>query len=70
MTALNASRASGARQKPLAALIASIFGLASPMAAMAETWTVDSCSDAVAGSIPAKAGTLRFTIANAADNDT
>jgi len=37
---------------------------------MAETWTVDSCSDAVAGSIPAKAGTLRFTIANAADNDT
>jgi hypothetical protein len=59
------------RRNPLAACVASIFVLAAPTAAIAASWTVNSCDgELVSGDIPTKTGTLRFAVANAASGDT
>ena len=50
----------------LAACVASVFALCAP-AAMANTWTVNSCAEGSSGNILTKTGTLRFAAANAPD---
>jgi hypothetical protein len=55
------------RRKPLAACVAAIFALSAP-AAMAATWTVNTCSEANSGS--GTTGSLRYAVANAASGDT
>lgn len=63
------SRAS-MRRKPLAACLAMAFCLAAPAASAvaATTWTVNTCSDANAGS--GTTGSLRYAAANAVTGDT
>lgn len=58
----------GTRRRPLAAGLASIFALSSPLACVAATtWIVNSCDgDAVSG--VGTAGTLRYAINNAASS--
>ena len=61
------------RRKPLAACAASIFALATPAVAIADTWTVDSCDgESLSGNIGMKTGSLRFVVASghAASGDT
>lgn len=60
------------RRRPLAACIASLFALSAPVAALANTWIVDTCdgNDTVSGDIAQHTGSLRFAIANANDQDT
>ena len=53
--------------KPLAACVAAIFSLSAP-AAMAATWTVNSCSETSIG--VGNTGTLRYAVAKAASDDT
>ena len=56
------------RRKPLATCVAALFALASPIAMAANTWTVNSCSDANSGG--GFTGTLRYAAANALSGDT
>ena len=59
------------RRSPLAACVASIFALAAPTAALANTWTVISCDgELVIGDTLTKTGTLRWAVAHAASGDT
>ena len=59
------------RRRPMALCVASLFGLAAPLSAVAaDTWTVTNCGDGNTGDIPTKSGTLRFGVANAASGDT
>ena len=64
------SPAPSVRLKPLAAGVAAIFALATPVAMAATTWTVDTCTDANAGNLVTHTGSLRFAAANAASGDT
>lgn len=62
------SRATGfrARHRTLSACISSFFAVTAPGAALADSWTVTSCTDnAATGNAIAKTGTLRFALANA-----
>ena len=55
-----------ARRGTLSACISSVLALTAPAAALADSWTVNSCTDdAAAGSVMNKTGTLRFALANA-----
>ena len=59
---------SQSRRKPLAACVAAMFALAAPEAIGATTWTVNTCSEANAGS--GTTGSLRYAAANAISGDT
>src|SRR3954470_7220644 len=59
------------RRRPIALCVASLFGFAAPLSALAaSTWTVTNCGDGDTGDIPTKSGSLRFGVANAASGDT
>ena len=57
------------RKNALAAAIIVAGGFAAPELYAADTWTVNSWSDSVTGSLPTKSGTLRFAAQNAASGD-
>jgi len=54
-----------ARRRPLAACVASVFALAAPISAIADSWTITSCDQGSSGNSVAKTGTLRFALSNA-----
>jgi len=71
MHQISAATIHAERLNPLAACVASIFALAAPAAAFADTWTVNSCDgELVSGNAGTKTGTLRFAVTNAASGDT
>jgi len=68
---ISAPKIHAKRLNPLAACVASIFALAAPAAASANTWTVNSCDgELISGNALTKTGTLRFAVTNAASGDT
>jgi hypothetical protein len=71
MRQITASSILARRRRPLAACVASIFALTAPAAAIADTWTVNSCDGELdSGDTLTKIGTLRFAVKNAASGDT
>ncbi|MEP6483903.1 MAG: choice-of-anchor Q domain-containing protein [Rudaea sp.] len=58
------------RKNLLAAAIMATGGFVAADLHAASTWTVNSCSDSVTGSLGSKSGTLRFTAQNALSGDT
>ena len=53
------------RRTPIAACVASVFALSTPIAALADTWLVNDCSEGSSGDMGLKTGTLRFALTNA-----
>jgi len=54
------------RRGRLASSIASLFALSAPVAAIADVWTVNDCSDdPLSGNLANKTGTLRYALAHA-----
>ena len=57
-----------ARRKPIAACVAAVFSLATPMAMATTIWTVNTCDQANVGT--GTTGSLRYAAANALSGDT
>ncbi len=55
------------RRSPIAVSVASLFALAAPVSAIADTWIVDSCDESSHSTPGVNHGTLRYALLNATD---
>jgi hypothetical protein len=69
MYALPNAQSTGIRLTALSSCLAVAFSLVAADAS-ATTWTVNTCADNESGDVTTHTGSLRFTVGNAADNDT
>lgn len=65
MRSKHAGMVPGSRLRPIAGAVAGLFAVSAPGVALADNWTVNSCSDANTGNAATKTGTLRYALLHA-----